>query len=202
MPKDKVMEEIKKTLKELAESQKKTDKEIATLGKELNKLGKEVNKLGKEVDKVNKMVGDLTDGWGKFVEGLVEPAVVELANKLGLKVNRVYRRVQTRKDNRQIEVDIIIEGRKDKRGILLVVEAKSHFEPDDMQDFLSWFLDFFEFFDIYRDYEVMGVVASPRFGDGVDKYAQKEGLWVLLPSENTMKISNPEGFKPKILKIQ
>jgi hypothetical protein len=195
MPKDKIMEEIKKALKELAESQKKTDKEIADLGKEVNKLGKEVNK-------VNKMVGDLTDGWGKFVEGLVEPAAVELAGKLGLKVNRVYRRVQARKGDRQIEVDIIIEGRKDERGILLVVEAKSHFEPDDMQDFLLWFSDFFEFFDIYRDYEVMGVVASPRFGNGVDRYAQKEGLWVLVPSENTMKVSNPEGFKPKILRIQ
>jgi hypothetical protein len=80
-----------------------------------------------------------------------------------------------------------------------VVEAKSHFESDDMEYFFSWFLDFFEFFDIYKDYEVMGIVASPRFGNGVDKYAQKRGLWVLVPSGEVMKVINPKGFKPKVL---
>jgi hypothetical protein len=198
----KEFEEIWKILERITKQQEEANKRQDRIDQEIEKVNQEIDKVNKEIDKVNKMVGDLTDGWGKSVEGLVEPTVVELASKLGLKVNRVYRRVQARKGNRQIEVDIIIEGHKDKRGILLVVEAKSYFEPDDMQDFLSWFSDFFEFFDIYRDYEVMGVVASPRFGDGVDRYAQREGLWVLVPSENTMKISNPEGFKPKILRIQ
>jgi hypothetical protein len=68
-----------------------------------------------------------------------------------------------------------------------------------MQKFLGWFLRFFKFFDVYKDYEGMGAVASSRFGDGVQKCAQKEGLWVLIPSGEMMKITNPKGLKPKVL---
>jgi hypothetical protein len=230
MPKDEIMEEIKRTLKELAESQKRTDQEIAKLAesqkrtdREITKLAesqkktdqeiaklvesqkrtdREIEELSKEVKKVNKMVGELTDGWGKFVEGLVEPSTVELASKRGIKIKRVSRRVEAKKGRRKIEADIIIEGQKNKKGVLLVVEAKSHFESDDMEYFFSWFLDFYEFFDIYKDYEVMGVVTSPRFGNGGDKYAQKKGLWVLVPSGEVMKVINPKGFKPKVLMYQ
>jgi hypothetical protein len=189
MPMDEIMEEIKRILRELAESQKRTDQEIKALTK----------KTDQEIGKVNKMVGDLTDGWGKFVEGLIEPSAVELAAQLGINVKRVYRRVEAKRGREKIEVDLIIEGEKDNKGVLLVVEAKSHFEPDDMEDFLSWFLEFFEFFDIYKGYEVMGVVASSRFGDGVDRRAQREGLWVLVPAGDLMKVINPKGFKPKVL---
>jgi hypothetical protein len=185
VPKDQIMEEIKRTLRELAESQKRTDKEI--------------EKVNREIEKVNKMVGDLTGGWGKFVEGMVEPSCIKLATSLGVKIKRVYRRVKSQVDEEEIEVDIIIEGDRDGKATLLVVEAKSHFEPDDMEHFVGWFSRFFDFFDIYKEFEVMGVVASGRFGNGVERYAQGKGLWVLAPSGDVMKVLNPKGFKPKIL---
>lgn len=189
MPKDNTMEEIKKALRELTESQKETQQEIIAL----------TAKTDREIRNVNKMVGELTNGWGKFVEGLVEPSAVKLASSLGIELKRVYRRVEAKRRREKIEVDLIIEGKRNGKGVLLVVEAKSHFEPDDMEYFLHWFLRFFDLFDIYKGYEVMGAVASPRFGNGTEKYAQREGLWVFVASGDMMKILNPKGFKPKVL---
>jgi hypothetical protein len=42
------------------------------------------------------MVGDLTDGRGKFGEGIVEPFCIKLVTSLGMKIKRVYRRVKVR----------------------------------------------------------------------------------------------------------
>jgi hypothetical protein len=160
-------------------------------------------KTSKKVDNLAELVGKLTNGWGKFVEGIVEPSCIKLADSLGIKVKKIHRRIDAFSGDDKIEADILIvgsSGKKDSKGSILVVEAKSHFEPDDMQYFLGWFVRFFEFFDEYKGYEVMGVVASPRFGNGVEKYAQRQGLWVLSASGDMMKLLNDlEKFKPKIL---
>jgi hypothetical protein len=189
-----------KEMRQLQIAQQRLEKSQEMTDEQIRLTSKEIDKTNKEIDKLRIMVGNLTNGWGKFVEGLVEPSCVKLATSLGMKIKRVYRRVKAQVEGEEVEVDIIIEGDKNGKGTLLIVEAKSHFEPDDMQEFLGWFLRFFKFFDVYKDYEVMGAVASPRFGNGVKKRAQKEGLWVLIPSGDMMKITNPKGFKPKVLK--
>jgi hypothetical protein len=228
MAKDDIMEEIKKTLKEVAENQKRADKHLKRIDEEIDKLmmaqkktdeqlkktdeqlkrtdeqlkrtDEQVMRTSKKVDNLAELVGKMTNGWGKFVEGMIEPSCVKLAESLGIKVKKIHRRIEAYYGDEEIEADILIVGSsRDGKGRILVVEAKSHFEPDDMQYFLSWFVRFFEFFDEYKGYEVMGVVASPRFGNGVEKYAQRQGLWVLCASGDIMRLVNPKEFKPKIL---
>jgi hypothetical protein len=231
MPKDKIMEEIKKTLKELAESQKRTDKEITKLtesqkrtdkeitkltesqkktdeeitkltektDKEIADLSKEVDKVSKEVNRVNKMVGDLTDGWGKFVEGLVAPSVPIIFRELGIDIFSLSPRTKRYKDGRELEIDILCLG-KDKNGkdLAIITEVKSDVSSKDIDNFLCDIQEFKYFFDEYKGRGIVGVIAGIKFGKGVQKYAERCGLYILGPSDEMMKLLNKEEFEPRV----
>ncbi|MFH1562106.1 MAG: hypothetical protein ABIF11_01615 [Nitrospirota bacterium] len=48
------------------------------------------------------------------------------------------------------------------------------------------------------DDDIIGIVAGIRFGAGVEKYAEKLGLYVLAPSGEIVKLINKSGFIPHI----
>ena len=91
-------------IKELQESQKKTDEQLKKTDKQL-----------KETDKqLKKMIGELTDGWGKFVEGLVEPSVREVFKEVGIEVRETFQRPTASINERNLEIDIVGIGREAK----------------------------------------------------------------------------------------
>ncbi|MFQ6055596.1 MAG: hypothetical protein ACE5J3_06415, partial [Methanosarcinales archaeon] len=57
---------------------------------------------------------------------------------------------------------------------------------------------FFEFFEGYRGKELIGIVSGVSFAEGVNIYAERNGLYVLGPSGDSMRILNKPDFKPKI----
>ena len=77
-------------IKELRESQKKTDEQL------------------------KKMIGELTDGWRKFVEGLVEPSVREVFKEVGIEVRETFQRPTASINERNLEIDIVGIGREAK----------------------------------------------------------------------------------------
>ncbi|MEW5694295.1 MAG: hypothetical protein AB1765_13500, partial [Candidatus Hydrogenedentota bacterium] len=136
------IDKILKGIEELKESQKKTDEQLKRTDAEIDKLAKEADERSKrtddeidrltkktdaEIEKVNKMVGDLTDGWGKFVEGLVEPAIWVLFKRLGYKINKTLQRASSNVNGRNLEIDILAIGKnRDGEDIVLVIEVKSN----------------------------------------------------------------------------
>ncbi|MEW6607436.1 MAG: hypothetical protein AB1414_08280 [bacterium] len=117
------------------------------------------------------MVEEMTGGLGKFVEGFVEPRTIRLAKTLNIKISEIRRRVKgfysVNGSEESREIDIIIVGERKNKKTALVVEAKTTFEPNDMSYFLDWYKRFFDFFEFYQDYEIIGAVAGGRFGEGV-----------------------------------
>ena len=53
--------------------------------------------LKKTVDRTTKAVEALTTRWGRFVEELVEPAVLRLFQEKGIDVKEVYPRARTKR---------------------------------------------------------------------------------------------------------
>lgn len=53
--------------------------------------------LEKTVERTSKAVDALTTRWGRFVERLVEPAVVDLFQQRGIDVTEVYPRARTKR---------------------------------------------------------------------------------------------------------
>ncbi|MEW6686093.1 MAG: DUF3782 domain-containing protein [Candidatus Edwardsbacteria bacterium] len=183
---------IRRILKELAISQKKTEAEI-------DKLRESQTKTDEQLKKTDKQIGNLTDGWGKFVEGLVEPSVPKLFSLIGIQVTRSYSRALSHLNGRELEIDILCIGKQNRRkDFVIAVEVKSLLGIKEVKICLEHLAHFFEFFKEYEGWNLVGVVAGVRVPKLVKEYAEAKGLYVLAPSGETMEILNQKDFKPRI----
>jgi hypothetical protein len=64
-------------------------------------------RLEKTVDRTSKAVEALTTRWGRFVEELVEPAVLRLFQEKGIDVKEVHPRARTKRQGFAMEIDIL-----------------------------------------------------------------------------------------------
>lgn len=178
------------------EQQKKTEQEIRELRAAQKKTDEQLRKTDKEIDKVARDIGG---GLGRAAEGLAAPSVPKLFEELGIKVDEVQQRVRVFQD-RQIktEVDLICPGSLNGEEIVLVGEVKAHLTVDDIKDFLDDDLkNFKDYFPRYREIKAYGLVAGLYVGGDAAKFATRQGLYILTPSGDTMRILNPVDFKPK-----
>jgi predicted nuclease with TOPRIM domain len=205
--------ELREGLVELKESQKKTDEqlkitseetkktseEVRKTSEEVRKTSEEVKKLSKEVDKTEKMVGNLTDGWGKFVEGLVLPSARKSFSKMGMKILGEGTRQKRKRDGEVMEVDILLIA-KNRNGekVVIAISVKSHLDSNKVVEFVKNLDRFFYFFEEYKGMELIGAVSGIRIDEGVDVFGERCGLYVFAPSGENLVIVNKKGFKPKI----
>lgn len=69
-----------------------------------------------------------TSQWGKFVEALVQPAVLRLFQEWGIAVHYVNRRVRSAYEGSNIEVDLILENDND---VIVQMRNDAKFRPHD-----------------------------------------------------------------------
>ncbi|MEW6686528.1 MAG: DUF3782 domain-containing protein [Candidatus Edwardsbacteria bacterium] len=192
------IDELRESQKRTDEQLKKTDEQLKKTDEQLNKTDAEIDKLIESQKKTDKQVGNLTDGWGKFVEGLVEPSVFQLFTQFDIDISRTYQRVRTRLNGRELEIDILCEGKKKGKEVVLAVEVKSSLGIRDIKNYLKRLDEFFEFFPKYRGESLIGIVSGIRLSKGAVEFAESKGLYILAPSGETMVILNKKGFKPRI----
>ncbi|MFH1859760.1 MAG: hypothetical protein ABH870_01910, partial [bacterium] len=164
---------------ELQASQKKTDKQLKETSKELGGIG---------------------GGLGRAAEGLTAPSVPRVFKKLGITVDAVYQRVKALHDGQiKSEIDILCPARRNGSSLILVGEVKAHLTNEDVKDFLDESLiSFKENFTEYKDREVIAFVAGLNVEENAARFAQKKGLYVLIPFGETMRLANSADFEPKI----
>lgn len=148
--------------------------------------------LKKSVDRTVKAVDALTTRWGRFVEGLVEPAVVDLFQQRGIDVKEVHPRTYTKRQGYAMEIDILAVDDTE----LVLVECKSRLSKDDVDEFIEKLIHFKQSFPHYQNYKTYGAVAGIEVNEGIDRYAYKKGLFVIKPSGETVAIINDESFQP------
>ena len=151
-------------------------------------------KLEKAVAKTNRAVDGLTTRWGRFVEELVEPAVIRLFRSRGIDVKETYSRARVRRQGIAMEIDILAV---DETAVVLV-ECKSRLSQDDVNEFLEKLSKFKQAFPHYKDYHAYGAVAGIEVDEGVDRYAYKQGLFVIKPSGETVEIINDSDFQAQL----
>lgn len=183
---DPAIRKINENLEQITELQKKFEEER--------------RKTEKEIKKVNKMVGELTDGWGKFVEGLVAPSIPQIFKSLGINVFDISPRRTRQKNGNEMEIDVLCIGKKqDGKKLVMITEVKSNLQVKDIDEFLDRLKEFKDFFDEYKNDDVIGIVSGMRFDDDSQRYAEKHGLYVLTQSGNIMKLINKQNFIPTIM---
>jgi hypothetical protein len=152
---------------------------------------KSMAKLERTVERTSKAVDALTTRWGRFVEGL-EPAVLRLFQGRGIDVKEVYQRAQTKRQGVAMEIDILAIDDTE----LVLVECKSRLSKDDVDEFIEKLNRFKVSFPHYQNYQVYGAVAGIEINEGIDRYAYRQGLFVIKPSGESVAIINDENFQP------
>ena len=161
----------------------------------LDKLFQETQAQFKETDqKLNRLEGLFGSQWGKMMEALVEPAALRLFQERGIQVNHIFPRSKSTLQGRTLELDLILEN----ESVAIVIEVKSRLKVDDVNSFLADMAEFFHFFPRYRTYHIYAGVAGLDIAKNVDRYAYRQGLFVLsFTGEGVVQIKNDAAFRPK-----
>lgn len=192
-----ILAEVTKKQAELVTAQKETDKRFKETEQLLKDQSQETDRRFKETDKqikrLSKEIGALGGRWGRFVENMVAPACETIFASRGIPVHQVSQRVKKKLDNKTLEIDVLVTN----ENHVLVVEIKSSLSVEDVKEFVEDLKEFREFFPEYKEKQLYGAVAGIELEGGVDKYAYRQGLFVLAQAGETVGILNGDGFEPR-----
>lgn len=176
---------------------------MGVLGKVSEDLGRiaqshaELVELQKETDRrfqdMRRTVGDLTSQWGLFIENYVVPACERIFDRRGISIDTTMQHAKSYRRAGGLEIDVIAYG----SGQVVAIRVKADLDVEAVNCFLEDLQQFREFFPEYADWKIYGAVAGMRIEDGADRYAYRQGLFVLAQSGDTVQIMNDEQFKPK-----
>lgn len=170
-------------------------KETDAKFKETEARFKETDAKFKETDqKINQLAGLFTSQWGKMLEALVEPNALRLFWERGIQVKHIFPRAKSQLNGRTLELDLLLENSDE----VVVIEVKSTLRVADVKDFLVDLDEFLDFFPRYRTYRVYAGVAGMDIVEDADRYAYRQGLFVLgMVGDGVVQIKNDANFRPK-----
>jgi hypothetical protein len=180
-------------LKETDQQLKETDRKILAVSEEVRQVSQEISAVNKQISAVNKQIGDLGGKWGRFVENMVAPACETIFLKRGIPVHQVSQRVKKRLEGQTLEIDVLVTN----ENHVLVVEVKSSLGVNDVKDLINDLAQFRQFFPEYANKYLYGAVAGIEIEEGADKYAYRQGLFILAQAGETVVILNHSDFQPK-----
>lgn len=183
-------DDVWRILAELAQAQKETERILKEQSLETEKPFQETDR---QIARLSKEIGNLGGKWGRFVENMVAPACETLFFSRGIPVHQVSQRVKKKLDGRVLEIDILVTN----ENHVLVVEVKSSLGVENVKELMEELKEFKEFFPEYSRKQVYGAVAGMEIEEGADKYAYRQGLFVLTQSGENMVIVNGADFQPK-----
>ena len=192
---DQRFQETEKLLKQQAQETEQLLKQQAQeTDHQIQELSQEIGRLSQQIGRVNQQISALGGKWGRFVENMVAPACETLFLERGISIHEVSQRRRRRLNGDTLEVDVLVENESQ----ILAVEVKSSLGVEDVKEFVKDLGEFKRFFPEYSNKELYGAVAGIEIEDSADKYAFRQGLFVLAQSGETMTILNNESFKPRV----
>ena len=197
-------DDVWKLLAELVEAQKETERcfqeterrfqETERRFQETERILKEQSlKTDRQITRVSQEIGNLGGKWGRFVENMVAPACETLFLNRDIPVHQVSQRVRKRLDGKTLEIDVLVTN----ENHVLVVEVKSSLSVDDVKELIKNLTEFRQFFPEYNHKQLYGAVAGIEIEEGADKYAYRQGLFVLAQRGENVAILNDTEFQPK-----
>ena len=194
-------DDVWRLLAELTTAQKETERRFQETERLLKEQSQETDRLLREqsqetdrrIREVNKQIGDLGGKWGRFVENMVAPACETLFLKRGIPVHQVSQRMKKRLNGQTLEIDVLVTN----ENHVLVVEVKSSLGVNDVKDLMDDLNRFRGFFPEYAQKQLYGAVAGIEIEEGADKYAYRQGLFVLAQTGEAVSILNNPDFEPR-----
>jgi hypothetical protein len=206
------LEEVWRLFRETDRKMDRVDAQIAELSAELSRnmaeawvAVREASQAAREasvaaaeasrsVAESNRRVDGLSARWGRFVENMVEPAVLKLFAARGIRLRQTFPRASAELDGEEMEIDILaVDG-----DVAVAVEAKSRLGIAEIDEFLEKLSRIKKFFPRYESVRLHGAVAGIDFPKNVALYAYRSGLFVIRQSGDAVVITNDEKFRPAV----
>lgn len=149
-----------------------------------------MRELSQETDR---KIGDLGNKWGAFVENLVAPAAIRLFAERGIRVTRIAQNVRQQDGDGGIEIDILASNGE----YVILIEVKSTLTVQDVTDHLKRLKKFPRLFPEYRQHHIVGAVAGIEIVEEADRFAYRQGLFVIAQNGDSVTILNDAKFLPK-----
>jgi uncharacterized coiled-coil DUF342 family protein len=177
-------EEFMAGMRELRKSQEETDLIV-------KENARQMQELGQKMKATDKWVGEMNNRFGEMVEYMVRPNLVAKFQELGFaftKANRTEITDQTH--NIFTEVDALLEN----GDTVMAVEIKNKPNIDDIKDHMERMEKLRKHADLHDDKRrYLGAMAGVVFSKSDKIYALKQGFYVIEPSGETFKITEPKG---------
>ena len=131
--------------------------------------------------------------WGRLMESLVEGDLLRILNEAGIEVKNTYMNVKSDLGEDQYEYDIVAGNGEEA----VVVEVKTTLRVKHIKLFLEDIQKFSSRLSVYKGKTIHGAVAYLRAEEEANKYAEREGLFVIRATGDSASIINKKDFKPK-----
>ncbi|MBF2056936.1 MAG: DUF3782 domain-containing protein [Cyanobacterium sp. T60_A2020_053] len=170
-----------------------TDRRFQETDRRFQETDRRFQETDRQITRLSKEIGNLGGKWGRFVENMVAPSCETLFLSRGIPVHQVSQRVKKRLDGDILEIDVLVTN----ENHVLVVEVKSSLGVNDVKDLIKDLQRFKRFFPEYSQKNLYGAVAGIEIEEGADKYAYRQGIFVLGQSGESVVIFNGDEFQPK-----
>ena len=178
---------LDETKKRLDESQQRIEKNLADFKKNTEKT----------INDLSSNLGGLGNSLGRLTEALLTAELWEKFSDLGIPVTRQSNRMKFRDGKRVLtEVDLLIENGE----YMILVEVKTDMTIRQVDNHIKRIGIVRRYLDDHNDSrKIMGAVAGgAAVADDVMKYAQQEGLYVVVQSGDTIELADmPDGIKAR-----
>lgn len=137
----------------------------------------------KETDrKMKELNSQFISQSGHIVEGLMEPAALNLFKAAGFDIVRCWKEMKgtSKTTGKKMEVDLFYHDTTEA----VAVEVKINCTKQKVDHFIEQMTHFKEIFDQFADVKVYAAIAALNFERGADKYAAEKGLFVIRVSDN------------------
>ena len=188
---DRKMQETDRKIQETAEQMKvqseETDRKFQKTDEQMQRTSREISALGSRV--------------GEIVENMIGGDIIEQFRALGYDVteysrNKIFGRKGTGESG---EIDLLLED----GDIVILIEVKTTLKIDDVKDHMERLEKYRRHIDEKSHHidrrKFIGAVAAASVADHVVKFAQRNGLYVIVQAGKTVEIiTPPEGFVAKL----
>jgi len=193
-----MQESQKQYQKEKEETQKQFREIQQEISKRTDEVQQEIANLTKSIDNQSKNIGGINNSIGKITEAIFAPEISEKFNQLGYNFSlSTTSRNKEFAENKQViaEADIFLEN----GSVAIVIEIKTELTTTHIDEHIKRINTIREHMNKRNDNRnLLGAVAGTIISNDTIKYAQKNGLFVLVQSGESVKIADmPENFKPK-----
>ena len=187
-------DQIWKLMMENREQMKETDRRMQETDRQLKASMAETDRQMKETDRRMKKLQHLFTGhWGKLMEALTTGGLRLALKERNIKVTGVFSNAERVYNHQKREFDIVATNGEE----LVVVEVKTTLKLQQVQLFVENMKSFKSYFPEYKDKTVYGAMAYLKSNEGAGSYAEKQGLFILNPVGNIVKVMNSAHFFPK-----